>query len=83
MNGTTDTNGKAPMDGSSTPSARANEPLVNVQPPKREDLQPSYAQVIKADSEDAAQHGWYGSEFDDARVYDAHRTGWTNGDGQA
>jgi len=41
--------------------ARVDEPIVKVQPPRREDLQPSYAQVIKPDTEDAAQHGWYGS----------------------
>jgi len=35
-------------------------PLVHVQPPRREDLQPSYASVIKPDTEDASQHGWYG-----------------------
>lgn len=49
-------NGKAPLNGSPR-----NEPLVKVQPPRREDLQPSYAQVIKPDTEDEAQHGWYGS----------------------
>lgn len=56
MNGdtTADTNGKAPL------TDRIIEPIVKVQPPRREDLQPSYAQVIKPDTEDAAQHGWYG-----------------------
>jgi len=57
MNGT---NGKAPLgDGTSTP--RSNEPIVKVQPPRREDLQPSYAQIIKPDTQDDSQHGWYGS----------------------
>lgn len=37
------------------------DPLVKVQPPRREDLQPSYAQVIKPDTEDASQNGWYGN----------------------
>jgi erythrocyte band 7 integral membrane protein len=37
-----------------------NDPIINVQPPRREDLQPSYAQVIKADTEDASGTGWYG-----------------------
>ena len=40
--------------------ARDDAGLIKVQPPRREDLQPSYAQVIKPDSEDVAQHGWYG-----------------------
>ena len=57
MNGVTDTNGKAPA----STSGGSGEPIVKVQPPRREDLQPSYAQVIKPDTEDAAQHGWYGS----------------------
>ena len=39
----------------------AGDPLVKVQPPRREDLQPSYASVIKADTQDESQHGWYGS----------------------
>lgn len=51
-----DVNGKAPVNG----EALAN-PIVKVQPPRREDLQPSYAQIIKPDTEDASQHGWYGN----------------------
>lgn len=35
--------------------------IINVQPPRREDLQPSYAQIVKGESEDAGTHGWYGS----------------------
>lgn len=58
MNGDTS---KAPVNGSSA-NSRAIDPIVHVEPPRREDLQPSYAQVIKPDTEDAAQHGWYGSE---------------------
>ncbi|RDW68288.1 stomatin-like protein [Coleophoma crateriformis] len=38
---------------------RSDNPLVNVQPPRREDLQPSYAQILQGD--DAGAHGWYGS----------------------
>ncbi|KAF2123407.1 hypothetical protein P153DRAFT_371727 [Dothidotthia symphoricarpi CBS 119687] len=53
-----DINGKAPVNGSGP--ARLNEPLVKVQPPRREDLQPSYAKVIEADDADADTHGWYG-----------------------
>ena len=64
MNGAGANSGKAPLgyDGTSTHSSRrTDEPIVKVQPPRREDLQPSYAQVIKPDTEDAAQHGWYGN----------------------
>ena len=46
--------------GGKSPVRSDNDPLVKVQPPRREDLQPSYAQVIKPDTEDASQHGWYG-----------------------
>ena len=67
MNGNADTNGKAPVNGSSGES-RAPEPIVKVQPPRREDLQPSYAQVIKPDTEDEAQHGWYGSKLSSCQV---------------
>jgi len=38
----------------------SSNPMVIVQPPKREDLQPSYAQTITHDI-DASGHGWYGS----------------------
>ncbi|KAI6916970.1 hypothetical protein KC341_g18800, partial [Hortaea werneckii] len=61
MNGNTDeSTSKAPLDGQQNgvrredrSSDRSNDRIVKVQPPKREDLQPSYAQVIKPDSEDA------------------------------
>ena len=33
---------------------------IMVQPPKREDLQPSYAQTLQGES-DSGSHGWYGS----------------------
>ena len=49
---------------SSTGKARVNglgEPALKVQPPRREDLQPSYASVLKPDHEDVAAHSWYGS----------------------
>lgn len=66
MNGaTTNGNGlgKAPLDDSSMSGngRRGDGPIIKVQPPRREDLQPSYAQVIKPDTEDDSQHGWYGS----------------------
>jgi len=41
-------------------NTRITDPLVQVQPPRREDLQPSYASVLKPDTEDESQHGWYG-----------------------
>merc|ERR1711939_459692 len=34
--------------------------VIKVQPPRREDLQPSYAQMLEGDEEGAVQ-GWYGS----------------------
>jgi len=61
MNGATDNNGKMPVNGESTARRNHDDPLVKVQPPRREDLQPSYAQVIRPDTEDEAQHGWYGA----------------------
>ncbi|KAI9791188.1 MAG: hypothetical protein M1816_004180 [Peltula sp. TS41687] len=36
-----------------------NAPMVNVQPPRRDDLQPSYAQTLVDD--DSSAHGWYGA----------------------
>jgi erythrocyte band 7 integral membrane protein len=39
-----------------------NDPLVKVQPPKRSELQPSYASVIKPDTaDDEGSSDWYGS----------------------
>ncbi|KAH7081537.1 stomatin family protein-like protein [Paraphoma chrysanthemicola] len=54
-----DVNGKAPINGAG--ASRLDEPIVKVQPPRREDLQPSYAKVIQADDQDADTNGWYGS----------------------
>ncbi|KAF2711629.1 hypothetical protein K504DRAFT_465378 [Pleomassaria siparia CBS 279.74] len=54
-------NGKAPMNGlNGAGSSRVDQPIVKVQPPRREDLQPSYARVIKADDADEDMNGWYG-----------------------
>jgi len=36
-----------------------NAGLIKVQPPRREDLQPAYAQTLQGDEEQ--NHGWYGS----------------------
>jgi hypothetical protein len=58
--------GKAPAypatNGASSANSapRSQDPLVKVQPPRREDLQPSYARVIEPDDADADGHGWYG-----------------------
>jgi hypothetical protein len=52
-----DLNGKAPINGA---GAGRVEPIIKVQPPRREDLQPSYARVIKPDDQDANTTGWYG-----------------------
>ncbi len=46
--------------GSSKNAGGPNHRIVNVLPPKREDLQPSYAQTLGAE-EDAGSHGWYGN----------------------
>jgi erythrocyte band 7 integral membrane protein len=54
-----DINGKAPLNGAG--AARLDEPIIKVQPPRREDLQPSYARVIQADTADADTNGWYGA----------------------
>lgn len=37
---------------------RSDNPMVTVQPPRREDLQPSYAQTLVGESDQI--HGWYG-----------------------
>ncbi|KAI4129022.1 MAG: hypothetical protein LQ338_002437 [Usnochroma carphineum] len=63
----TDT-GKAPLpqtgfkpNGASSGPGAGNSNLIKVQPPRREDLQPAYAQLLQGDTDDAAAHGWYGS----------------------
>jgi erythrocyte band 7 integral membrane protein len=38
--------------------------VVRVQPPRREDLQPSYAKVLKPDADDTNTHDWYASMID-------------------
>jgi len=62
MNGINGNSGKAPIH--SDQNSRNTDPILNVQPPRREDLQPSYAQVIKADDQDATATGWYGGMID-------------------
>jgi len=57
-----DINGKAPVNGAGPAAAPPPPaPLIKVQPPRREDLQPSYARVIQPDDADADTNGWYGS----------------------
>jgi len=53
---------KAPLapnsqTGSNVPG---REHFIHVEPPRKEDLQPSYAAVLKPDREDDSGHGWYG-----------------------
>ncbi|KAL8948983.1 MAG: hypothetical protein Q9222_004871 [Ikaeria aurantiellina] len=64
------TDSKAPMppmgntgfkaNGNNNPGA-GNGGIIKVEPPRREDLQPAYAQTLQGDHDDAAAHGWYGS----------------------
>jgi hypothetical protein len=53
-----DSSGKAPLNGAGSSHHPAE--LIKVEPPRREDLQPSYAREIQPDTEDEAIHGWYG-----------------------
>ena len=55
-----DVNGKAPVNDAGNGVSHADEPVIKVQPPRREDLQPSYARVIQPDDADADTNGWYG-----------------------
>jgi len=50
---------KAPLLHNSNPGG--GDRIVHVQPPREEDLQPSYAKVLRPDQEDAGSHGWYGA----------------------
>lgn len=55
--------GKAPAQHgfrNGAPSGANPGGVINVQPPRREDLQPAYAQTLQGD-EDAGTHGWYGA----------------------
>ncbi|KAL8968825.1 MAG: hypothetical protein Q9183_002288 [Haloplaca sp. 2 TL-2023] len=56
-------NGKAPAPPAGfkpNGGASGSGNLIKVQPPRREDLQPAYAQELQGDTDEAA-HGWYGS----------------------
>lgn len=60
----TSSSGKARDMSPNVNGATRDTPLVKVEPPRREDLQPSYARHIQPDSQDESQHGWYGSMID-------------------
>ena len=51
-----------------TGSSTANGTLINVEPPRREDLQPSYAQTLVGES-DQLTHGWYSSMSMSSKPY--------------
>ncbi|PNS17492.1 Nucleolar protein 58 [Sphaceloma murrayae] len=57
------TNGKAPSNGTNGSPAYDNtlNNMIKVEPPRQNDLQPSYAQIVKPTSQDASNDGWYGS----------------------
>lgn len=55
VNGDSSSTSKTPLRSDGQDPA-----LIKVQPPRREDLQPSYARNIHADTDDNS-HGWYGS----------------------
>jgi hypothetical protein len=58
------------LRSSHTPG-RSDNPLINVDPPRREDLQPSYAQTLTGES-DQGNHGWYGSMSKVSSCIDRH-----------
>jgi len=60
-NGNTDVDGLLPLPTKPTHQEAPRKALVTVQPPRREDLQPSYASTMAAYPDDNAAHGWYES----------------------
>jgi erythrocyte band 7 integral membrane protein len=56
-------NGKttSPTNGHAAGFRPQNAGVIKVQPPRREDLQPSYAQTLQGESEESNTNGWYGS----------------------
>jgi len=52
--------GFRPSNGNSNsyPGGSRRDPILRVEPPRREDLQPSYAQTMEEG--DTSSHGWYG-----------------------
>lgn len=51
---------KHDTNGGFRPPSGDGGALINVQPPRREDLQPSYAENLVGESEQG-NHGWYGA----------------------
>lgn len=56
--GSTNDNSKAPVNPIGF--RPTNGGIVKVQPPRREDLQPSYAQILQGTETEDEVHGWYG-----------------------
>ncbi len=54
-------NGNSKSAGPAVGFRPQNGGVIKVQPPRREDLQPSYAQTLQGDTDNEAMHGWYGS----------------------
>lgn len=54
-------NGKAPAERSGLPPSHHHTGTVKVQPASVSDLQPKYAQQLKYDTDQAAEHSWYAS----------------------
>ena len=52
-------NGPSPSDVGFRPQRK--DDVIKVQPPRMEDLQPSYAHQIQHDAESPATRGWYAS----------------------
>jgi len=57
MSASTDTGKRVAQDE----GGRRTGGLVNVQPPRPDDLQPRYAHQIEEDAQNPAAHGWYAS----------------------
>jgi erythrocyte band 7 integral membrane protein len=59
--GATGSSGKALLNNG---IPRPDQPIIHIQPPRHEDLQPSYAKVLNPDHQDTAAHSWYGAMID-------------------
>jgi hypothetical protein len=60
--------GSGGVNGTRSVPGRVDNPILSVQPPRREDLQPSYAQTLVGESEQG-NHGWYGSMSKDSQFH--------------
>lgn len=49
------------LNGNTTTERTNGKGVAYVEPPRREDLQPSYAKMLQPDTQDKDDHGWYGS----------------------